>query len=214
MDVRIAKLLRDTRNAVVVEATAAGKRGDLGSKVAWEVKRAFLERLIQEFKNATGDGEGQAVFVSYSVNSGAKIFTYVREAMKRANLEVVTGFQEHAGDNDNILTRVRSQLSRSDVYLGILTKEVEVRTPDKQIRWAPSVWTMEEKGMALALQKPFVLMVEEGIHEDFWRKTTPGSVHQIFNDHNFTEVAETVLRAIGDRLEQKRLRLQGGIVDD
>src|SRR5438045_2799663 len=190
MHVPLTKLLRETRNAVVLEATAAGKLGDLAAKVAWEVKRAFLERLIREFKDSAGDSEGQAVFVSYSVDSGAKIFTYMQNAMRRANLEVVTGFQQHAGDNDNVLTRVRSQLSRSDVYLGILTKEVEVRTPDNQIRWAPSVWTMEEKGMALALQKPFVLMVEEGIHEDFWRKTTPGSVHQIFNDETFMEVAE------------------------
>src|SRR5205085_10645014 len=122
--------------------------------------------------------------------SGARIFTFMQNSLKRAGFEVVTGFQQHLGDNDNILTRVRSQLTRSDVYLGILTKEVEVRVADAQVRWAPSVWTMEEKGMALALQKPFVLMVEEGIHEDFWRKTTPGSVHQIFNDNTYMEVAE------------------------
>jgi len=142
---------------------------------------------------------GKTVFLSFSVASGRVYFEAVSQALREAGFEVVTAFQPHPDDNSGVLRRIRWQLSRSSLFVAILTKDVQVRRPDGSLTWAPSVWAMEEKGMALGLQKPTVLMVEEGIDDDFWRKTTPERVHHAFNGGNYHEVARQVSDAVTDR---------------
>jgi hypothetical protein len=192
--------------AAINEAVSAKDRGDPQAKVAWETRSSFIERLTSEFSELSDDESDKIAFVSYSVNSGVQYFKYLEAQMKQRGFEVTTGFNPHPGDNDNILKRIRSQMNRSTVYIGLLTKEMQVRTTGENWLWSPSVWTMEEKGMALALQKPFVLMVEDGIHADFWRKTTPERVHHIFDSANYMEVTRKAVDAAEERYYEHKLR--------
>jgi hypothetical protein len=201
------KVLRSARSTAIDEAASAKTRQDYQDKVSWESRRAFLDQLSAEFASLGEDASDKVVFVSYSVTSGTERFTRIEPLLKERGFEVTTGFRPHTGDNDNVLKRVQSQLKRSTVYFGLLTKELEVRVPNSsEWRFSPSVWTMEEKGMALALQKPFVLLVEAGIHEDFWKKTAPERVHHIFTAETFMEQAKAAADAAEERFLEWKLR--------
>lgn len=138
------------------------------------------------------------IFVSYSKKSGEEYFQYVKKRLEKIGFSVTTGFEHHADDRGNVLKRVLGQLKRSSVYLGVLTKDLQVTVPEG-IRWAPGVWTVEEKGMALAMNKPFVLMVQDGIHKDYWQKTAGERVHHMFNSTNYLTIAEGVVEDVSDR---------------
>lgn len=201
------KLMRTARSTAIDEAIAAREREDYQAKVSWETRRAFLDGLAGEFASLSDDTAQKIVFVSYSVDSGTERFTYVERLLKERGFEVTTGFRPHEGDKANVLRRVLGQLKRSVVYLGLLTKELDVRTPAEDT-WlsCPSVWTMEEKGMALALQKPFVLLVESGIHEDFWKKTAADRVHHIFTPETFLDKAKAAVDEVEEYYDHWRLR--------
>lgn len=59
--------------------------------------------------------------------------------------------------------------------------------------------------MALALAKPFRMLVHERVHDDFWRRTTPGDLHHKFNDQTFETCLEDALGALVLRHEAKML---------
>ncbi|MEK6372879.1 MAG: hypothetical protein AABO58_09295 [Acidobacteriota bacterium] len=207
-------MIREAEATAVHEAIAARKQGGFPEKVAWEARSRYLHTLYSEFRTLADDIEGKVVFISYSVQSGEIYFKHMEELLRQSGFTVVTGFRSHPGDKSNVIKRVRAQIGRSAVYLGILTKEMQVRLSnvkrgrhrEDEYRWTPSVWTMEEKGMALALDKPLVLMVENGIHDDFWLKTAPESIHHKFDRESYIDVAEAVHEAIVQRYIESGLK--------
>jgi hypothetical protein len=202
----INRLIKEAKNLVVTEAAAAREQGNRLAKVAWELRSDYVRRLTRDFNTIGADQAPRTVFISYSKRSGEEYFSFMQELLRKADFSVVTGFQPHDGDQDKPLKRVRLALDRSSLYLAILTKEWQVNMPNEEAQWAPSVWTVEEKGMALALEKPVVLMIEKGIHDDFWRKTTPDRVHHVFSANDYREVAESVRDALLDRYKDLMLK--------
>ena len=104
-----------------------------------------------------------------------------------------------------MLKNVLTQIKQSTVYLGLFTKELEIDDV-KGRRWSPGVWIMEEKGMALGLEKPFVLVIHKDIHDDFWKKTSPQRVHIFFDDSTFQNELGAICDAVADRYEEVALR--------
>lgn len=198
----ITHIIKQTRSKVIDRARASAEASDVKSKIEWQNRRQFLDDLYLQFQE-----KEQAtpllprVFISYSFSTGVIHYEHLKRQLEQAGFEVVTGFDPAEGDKGGVLTRVLGQIRKSTLYLAILTKEMKVSTPSGD-RWAPSVWTVEEKGMALALGKPFVLMVEEGIHEDYWRKTTPEKVHMQFNQQNFYDKADDTVEALKNRYHE------------
>jgi hypothetical protein len=201
----ITKLLRERTAAALREAAAAQQRGDIAQKVDWDTRSRYLRELDTRFQSLA-DPDGRAVFVSYSVGRAQVYFELLKRGLQQSKFEVVTGFDRVEGDRGHVLARVRAQLARCHIYVAILTRELKVMSLGGETRWAPSVWTVEEKGMALGLDKPFVLMVEEGIHEDFWRKTTPERVHVMFNDGTALTAIEKVRDAVTEHYIEAALR--------
>jgi hypothetical protein len=115
------------------------------------------------------------------------------------------GFMKDPTAHGSVLRNVLGQLRQSSIYLAILTKDIKVQHRG-QPRWSPSVWVTEEKGMALGLEKPFVLVVHRDIHEDFWRKTAPHRVHIVFDDSDFDARLPDILEAVTDRYQEVLLR--------
>lgn len=128
----------------------------------------------------TGILDTKSVFISYSLRSGTPYFSELSEILMKFGFTVLTGFGDGAGSGEYVLRRIRHQVNDASMFISILTKEMQIRTSDGSYIWAPSVWALEERGMALALEKPVFLLVEEGLHGDFWRKTTPGRIHENF----------------------------------
>lgn len=192
--------LKDSRSNVIELATIAADARDLKSRIEWESRRAFLDELILLFtKMKEGYRPQKRVFISYNVRTGGLLFGNIKKELEGSGFEVLTGFQESEGDQGNVLERVMRQLKKSTIFLGIFTKDTEVIGEKGEHQWAPSVWSIEEKGMALALGKPFVIMIEEGIHQIFWSKTTPHKVHYLFNSSNITDVCHTIIQVVNDR---------------
>lgn len=199
----IIRIIKDARAKVIEHAKESSEAYDIRSKIEWQNRRYFLDDLsIQFLERETGMPLPKIVFISYSYSTALIYYRHLEEILKQAGFNVITGFNPSEGDKGGVLTRVLTQIKRCSVYLGILTKEMKVSTQNGEVRWAPSVWTIEEKGMALAFGKPFVLMVEEGIHEDYWRKTTPERVHELFNQQNFYGKALDVVEAIKSRYQE------------
>ena len=127
--------------------------------------------------------------------------TAIKSTLEKAGFEVVDGFKKADGDEGNVLNRVLSQLRASTVYVGLLTKDIEIRD-DTGHRWSPGVWVMEEKGMALGMGKPFVLVVHKDIHEDFWRKTAPHRIHVFFDDSDAYKHTREIVEAVQEHYQR------------
>jgi hypothetical protein len=206
---RIGSYIKDARNQAIQNALDAATHEDLLGKIAWQQRRAFFEAQEKYFLRREGAWKPpKTVFLSYSQPSGATQFTVLRDQLAGEGFNVLTGFHEHAEDSGTVLGRILAQLRESSIYLSLLTKEYEVRTQQGDKRWAPSVWTMEEKGMALALGKPFIVLVEDGIHTDFWLKTAPGKVHYSFTPENFVQRSKDVVKEVKKRYEEVVLQAQ------
>lgn len=198
----IETVIKLARSKVIQNATAAERKFDMATKIDWQNRRIFLDGLLRDFrKQNMGRVPSKSVFISYSVKSGSLHFGVIRNKLRDLGFEVLTGFQKSPGDKGNVLARILGQLQRSTMYLGLLTKEMRVMAQGGE-EWSPSVWTMEEKGMALALGKPFILLVEKGIHTDYWLKTAPDKVHVEFTAESFTQKSEEIVDTILDRYQE------------
>jgi hypothetical protein len=114
----------------------------------------------------------------------------------------------------NVLAAVRNAIAESAAFLAIMTPELRInqrreRGATDARYFAPSVWVVEEKGMALALGKPFRLLVHRSVHEDFWLRTTPGHLHHVFEEATFERELNDALGALRDRYEELRLASVG-----
>lgn len=199
----IELVITQAKSLVIQREAAAEQESDLMAKMENKDRRVFLDDLLKEIREREiGRIPGKSIFISYGVKSGKDYFEALRRRLDSAGFEVVTGFQKASGDRGNVLARILYQLKRSTVYLGLLTKETRVSGPHGREQWSPSVWTMEEKGMALALGKPIVLLVQDGIHDDYWLKTAPGKVHLTFTDSNFKEIMKEAEEVVRERYDE------------
>jgi hypothetical protein len=203
----ILKLLRAARATAIDEAVAAANKGEPPRvKVNWEVRRDYVQRVLLNFDALAEEAGGKVVFVSYSKATGAEPFGYLSSLLDQRKFEVATGFQAHREGKGRVLRQILGQLSRCAVYVAIMTKELEVRASSGDPSWAPSVWIVQEIGMALALRKPFVLMIDQAIHEDYWRKVLPDRLHHMFEESTLKAVTENVVEEIEDRYSEAALR--------
>jgi predicted nucleotide-binding protein len=198
-----SKLLKDAWRKVKDRAALAT---DIDDKISWEQRRALLDDEIRSIQMLEeGTDLPRTVFISYSTTSGNMYFSRLKQLLTEAKFDVVTGFDDIQGSEGNILKTVLKQLARSTFYIGILTKEIKV-DQGRNARWSPGVWIMEEKGMALALGKPFLLMVHKEIHDDFWKKTTPMNLHISFDESDFESKAQEALNRVEGRYAEDLIR--------
>ncbi|MEM6347580.1 MAG: hypothetical protein AAF927_27075 [Bacteroidota bacterium] len=187
--------LRNAQSQAIELAVRAKKSGKPKDKVKWEIRRAYLEKQLEYFERISEQRYfPKTVFISYSKASGAGLFEYIKRELEKEDFEVITGFRRQPNTEGNVLKKVLKNLNMASIYLGILTKDLQI-IEGESVKWGPSVWTMEEKGMALALEKPFVLIIDREIHSDFWKKTTPEKDHIIFegkDDFYSSKVIEAI----------------------
>lgn len=196
----IAALLGEARDRMVDQAARANRTHSASDKAEFERRRLYVSDMLEEFKSLESQvSPPKRVFVSFAKSTGMEAFEAVKARLESQGFEVATGFDRTKADRGYILRRVLTQMRRSTIYVGLLTKTLEVTSRDKKKLSAPSVWTVEEKGMALALGKPVVLMVEDGIHEDFWQKVLPHKVHHVFSAVDFQEKMEDLIADVSQR---------------
>ena len=135
-----------------------------------EQRAAYLEQLKVDWLR---DSRllSPAIFVSFSGDDAAilhrQALTIVRATKATAvgpHFQTESGMKKHGapGVGDHVLYRMNPCYG----YLGIVTAEMKLTSG----AGAPGPWVQIEAGMAMAFRLRCVLMVESGVHEDFWRK--------------------------------------------
>lgn len=199
----VESVILQARSKILERVSVADQAGDPMARRDCQRRLTFLDSLLREVGGRNSDRvPDRTVFVSYSLQLGTPYFEVLKGLLEAAGFEVVTGFQKADGDKGFVLARVLLQLKRSTIYVGLLTKEMPVLGPKGEEHWSPSVWTMEEKGMALVLGKPFILLVEEGIHDDYWKKTAGERVQFKFSKRNAKKMIREVVDAVKDRYRE------------
>ncbi len=181
--------------------------GSLWNSPAGHAKRDDVRRRVRYLSDRIDDLAIAAsirrisVFVSYSIDAHDKCLLVERIAREEFSFEVITGFQELPGGRSNTLGEVKRRIASATGFLGIMTPDFQMPIDMNSggDRWCPSIWVAEEKGMALGMEKPFHLLVDERVHQNFFLKTSPEQIHSRFNDESFELMARRAL----ERLEQK-----------
>jgi hypothetical protein len=191
------------RNRQIGKARAAIDSSNKDAKLDAEMRIRFLIRL-RGFVDTVWPPPSQSVFISYSTTTGSDYYRIAEQIARDYGFRVITGFQDN--EKSNVLRAVIEAIRDSAVFLSIMTPEMWIRSRSIDAGWedrtSPNAWLIEEKGMALALGKPFRLLVEESVHPDFWKRTTPEKLHTIFKAHTFSERAEEAIRALLIRWEE------------
>lgn len=149
-----------------------------------ESKIRYLEEKMHLIQKLSEKNE-YSLFISYSAPSRDKYTLAKNLAESLFPFKVVSGF-EHDKENSEILPQVLSRIRKASCFLSIMTPNPSLTLTDNK-GCCPSIWLAEEKGMALAFGKPFHLLVDRQIHDDFYKRTAPQTIHTIFSDNNFEE---------------------------
>lgn len=156
------------------------------------------ERTV-ESNQSDIDGKPR-VFVSYA-GTATDLYMSAKTKLQRAGFVVRDGFQYQARE-DNILKKVINSIAESTAFLGIWTEQFSTEVKGEPMV-GPSTWLIEEKGMALALQKNVRLVIDEKISEYFWKRTTPERIHYRFNPATFDRYLTMAVRDIKTRYQEK-----------
>jgi hypothetical protein len=193
------KRLRD----LFLEEAKAAERNDHAAKRMIAYKRRYLSRLVV---NQLDIFPEPSVFLSFSDNSGANLGKRAITVCQDRGILVKTGFDNEVQAKLNVLSAVKEAINSCTLFLGIWTAEYDLvdRGGDRR-RAAPSVWMLEEKGMAQAFNKPFRLLVEDSIHNDFWLKTTPGKLQHRFDKSNFESQLRLAVEALIRRYHERHV---------
>lgn len=123
------------------------------------------------------------VFLSFAGESGEKLVDQVYAAIRKTpacpfgpHFDVETGMRQSG--HPEVMKHIKMHLRRSCIFLGIMTAEIPLATPEDSGGFAPGAWVLIEAGMASALDIPCVLLVEEGVHESFWKEQL-GSIRHV-----------------------------------
>lgn len=199
---RIRAEISRKKRQLIQKAIEANLNRDMEGKTDADMRLRYLIKMKKEYNEEWQVNPMPKMFVSYSKRSGAKYFSVVSSIAEEYNLEVLTGFDRKR--EENVLHAVMKPIGEAAVFLSIMTEEYSIKMKNKKGRYmaAPSVWLLEEKGIALAMGKPFRMLVDEKIHEDFWRKTTPEKLASVFGPQNFEEKAREAISALEVRHEE------------
>jgi len=100
--------------------------------------------------------EPKSVFVSYRFEE-IDYFEGIKKLLTERGLRVMTGERATASISTAIIERIK----KAQCFLTMMTKH----SRKENGKYTTSSWLIEEKGAALALGKPIILMVEEGVDD-------------------------------------------------
>lgn len=140
------------------------------------------------------------IFVGHSFSRrDCKPVAGVKAALRRMGARVLSG---ERSDAQRVSEKVKQRIRDADVFVGILSRRHRIKDSG---RWTTSAWVVDEKGFALGVGKPVILLVERGVP---WPDETGGLQGDI--DHipfDQTAVAEAFPK-LREVIESLKLRLQ------
>jgi hypothetical protein len=166
-------------------------------------KRRRLRELqdVSEPKTAPGL---RSLFISYPKRFQAAIEHVKRVARQDFGFETIrTGFDADVAGATTLKAGIIHAISSSSAFLGVWADDVQVKAGSKKAAAAPGVWMPIELGMAMALDKPFRLVMKEGISADFITPVMDLAHARFTEDLELTEASRDALRALNRRLDEQ-----------
>jgi hypothetical protein len=101
----------------------------------------------------------------------------IRDVLSGLGLTVVTGEKPRA---DRISDKVKSLIEQQSVFVGLFTRRDKIA---RKTEWTTSAWVIDEKAYAVGLQKPLILLKEQGVN----------SIGGIQGDYEYIEFSRDAL---------------------
>lgn len=134
------------------------------------------------------------VFISYS-GTGRRLFDMSADYFKDHKYKLRHGSEAGIRAGDYIPSDIIAAIKQCSCFLAIWTRTYDAqRTPHRSFQGSetagdrgsiPSVWMPFELGVAMALNKPYKVMVEEGTMSDFLEKPSLGKSKIVFRHETF-----------------------------
>lgn len=139
------------------------KLHETGDRMSQEVLEPMLREIGAKLHQLRGRGtlawskaHDRSVFLSYSF-SEPEFATGLKELLEQRGFAVVTG------DNTNtyISEAIQHRIEGASFFVSLMTRQHMLSDGTG----LPSLWLIEEKALAIAANKPMVLMVEDGVSQ-------------------------------------------------
>jgi nucleoside 2-deoxyribosyltransferase len=114
----------------------------------------LLKQITPALANRVALDQGKKVFLSHRFAEKEFVEGLTR-LLQQSGFEVVTGQAANTYISKAIIERIRE----CDYFLCLMTRDAK----KDDGTYTTSAWLLEEKGVALALGRPIVLMIEEGV---------------------------------------------------
>ncbi len=165
-----------------------------------DIENSYQDLLhsVQESKQYRKDqlkDEAFQVFLSYSYQPEDEILSSgMVQLLESKKFHVVKGKSDSLGSiKDSIVNQVMS----CKYFLSIMTRRKKVQKET----FATSTWFLEEKGLAIGAGKTIVLMIEEGISEEFFG-TMQGDIQRFHFNRSTNFMAKCL--DVADLMEKDR----------
>lgn len=132
---------------------------DYASRVIVPLKRSRGKELLQHINREDQRSTAGTVFIGQSFSaSDNDVNKCVFDSLTSLSLKVVTGEKPKAG---KISEKVKKLIEQQAIFLGIFTRRDKIA---RKKEWTTSTWVIDEKAYAVGLQKPLILLKEEGVN--------------------------------------------------
>lgn len=155
--------------------------------------RKFIDQISVSQKKSSETGAFKnkiIVFLSYSFNERDKeLVSGFIDLLSASDFHVVTGEKNPIGSlSKSIIGKIRN----SSIFVVVMTK----RDPKENSKYTTSSWLLEEKGVAIALNKPCLMLVEEEIDDSEIGGIQGDDQRLHFNRNNFLGKVAEAMRMI------------------
>lgn len=197
-----SRLLENASRSAQRKYEKSKELNNVQKKKHWQKVKVYLENAKMRIANASQlPGLSKTVFIAYSERTGGEYCILLKEELEKKGFTVLTGFMKAEKNEGMLVKNVLNHLHQCTVYVALLTRVHAIKGVGEDIKYCPGAWVIFEAGMAIALNKPFVLLVENGIHDDFRKNVVSAYRHLQFNNyyHFKKHIVKQAVEEVGDR---------------
>lgn len=164
--------------------------------------KKFINQLSVSIRKSSGNNVSQnkiIVFLSYSFNEKDRdLLSGFIDLLNSHNFQVVTGEKNKIGSlSRSIIGKIRN----SSFFVVVMTK----RDRKENNKFTTSSWLLEEKGVAIALDKPCLMLVEDEIDKEEIGGMQGDDQRLSFSRNNFVSKVAEAIRMIQEHFAPKKI---------
>lgn len=163
--------------------------------------KKFINQISVSIKKSGNSGISKnkiTVFLSYSFNERDKdLVSGFIDLLNASNFQVETGEKNPIG---SLSKSIIAKIKNSTVFVVVMTR----RDLKENNKYTTSSWLLEEKGVAIALDKPCLMLVENEIDDSEIGGIQGDDQRLYFSRNNFVSKVAEAMRMIKGHVSWKR----------